>query len=34
MKLGRQEQAKAERDPKQSLGKAATDSGPMHMYYI
>lgn len=30
MTLGRQEQAKAERDSKQSLAKAATDSGPVY----
>jgi len=33
-KLGRQKQAKAEQDPKQSLARAATDSGTAYIYYI
>lgn len=34
MKVGSQDQTKAEWDPKQSSAKAGTDSGPVHMCYI
>lgn len=34
MEMGRQEQAEAEQGRKQSVAKAAADSGPVYMYYI